>query len=136
MQYELKIRSRFSAAHRIRDYGGKCEELHGHNWLVEVVVGSDEIDANGLVIDFRDLKNSTEEVLESVDHRFLNDVPPFDKANPTSENISKYICEQVSSKLPGGHLQVIAVTVWESEDACATYRAPGGRVSGGGTAND
>lgn len=126
MLYELKIRSRFSAAHRIRDYGGKCEELHGHNWLVEVVVGSDVIDSNGLVIDFRDLKNITGEVLDAVDHRFLNEVPPFDKANPTSENISKYVYEQVLSKLPGGHLQVSFVTVWESEDACATYRGSGG----------
>ena len=124
MPYELKIRSGFSAAHNLRGYEGKCENLHGHNWAVDVCISSDHVDEGGLVIDFRELRRITEDVLNKIDHQYLNEIPPFDTINPTSENLARYIHEQISSGLPGPGLTMKEVTVWESDDACATYLAP------------
>ncbi len=118
--YEVCVRARFSAAHQIREYGGNCERLHGHNWQVEVAVRSDGLDELGMVIDFRELKRALGEVLKELDHRLINEVKPFDRINPTSENIAKHIFESLRSLLSA--YQIAWVRVWESEDSSATYR--------------
>ncbi len=111
----LKVIKVFSAAHNLRDYKGKCENLHGHNWKVEVEVQGKKLGKSGMLIDFHDLKYEVENILEKLDHGYLNEISPFDKINPTSENLAKYIFECLSIC----HLS--KVTVWESDTACATY---------------
>lgn len=119
--YELVINARFSAAHNLRNYGGKCERLHGHNWRVEVFVRADALGKNGMVLDFRILREETEQVLEALDHQYLNDLPYFQKEEPSSENIARYIYEALEERLPPHHLRPHKVTAWESEGAGASY---------------
>jgi len=115
--FRVKVEGNFSAAHRLRGYLGKCEALHGHNWRVEVVVSGKRLDRCGMLFDFSKLKARLREVLENFDHRYLNDLACFKKCNPTSENIAKIIFLELKKKNPG----ICAVTVWESENAAATY---------------
>lgn len=119
--YEIMVQESFSAAHRLRDYGGKCEGLHGHNWHVDVIVRSQGLNETGLAIDFRVLKEHTRSVLSALDHAFLNDLPEFQAINPSSENIARYIFERVSALLSGVPAKVARVNVWESDHACASY---------------
>ena len=121
--YELKILAHFAAAHQIRGIEGGCERLHGHNWKVEVFVSGDKLDENGLLIDFREIKDKTEFLMEKLDHRFLNDLEPFVTLNPSSENISRYIFESLSHELNSDQIRVSKITVWESDSACASYTA-------------
>ena len=120
MGWILKIIDTFSAAHFLKNYKGACENLHGHNWKVELEVKGSKLDQTGLLIDFKELKKILKEILEELDHKLLNEKPPFNRINPSSENIAKFIFDKVSKKLPP-HVQVKSVTVWESEKACATY---------------
>ena len=119
--YELKITTAFAAAHCLREFRGKCEDLHGHNWKIEVYVRSSELDKIGLVIDFKEIKTATSEVLEELDHKYLNDLPAFSVENPSSENIARYIYNALSEKLNRGTIKVYKVTAWESDDACCSY---------------
>ena len=119
--YELVIKSQFAAAHNLRDYGGQCEALHGHNWHVEVVVRADSLGEGGMVVDFRILKEEAERVLEALDHRYLNDLTYFQKEEPSSENIARYIYEALAERLLHYHLRPYKVTAWESENAGASY---------------
>ena len=118
--WRLKVIDSFSAAHFLRNYKGKCENLHGHNWKVELEVEGESLDETGLLIDFKELKKMLKDVLELLDHRLINDISPFDQYNPSSENIARFISEKVEERLPEG-VRVTSVTVWESEKACATY---------------
>jgi len=120
MEFEIKIIRYFSSAHSLRGYKGKCEELHGHNWKVEVVVASPKLNSLGMVLDFKELKERLDKVLNSLDHRYLNEIDFFKKINPTSENIARYIFDNLSKQNP--KIKIKAVTVWESEDASATYK--------------
>ena len=120
--YRLKIIDDFSSAHQLRGYAGKCEELHGHNWKVEVVVRGQQLNSIGLLIDFKDLKTIVKETTGKLDHIFLNDLEAFQDSNPSSELIAKYIFDSIRSKLPG-HVEPQSVTVWESDTACAVYTA-------------
>ena len=122
--FELKIITHFAAAHQLRDFNGPCENLHGHNWKIEVYVASDVLNETGLVIDFAVIKEKTRAIIEELDHKFLNDLSPFKDCNPSSENIAKYIAERLSSGLNNTLLQVTRVAAWESEAACATYYLP------------
>jgi 6-pyruvoyltetrahydropterin/6-carboxytetrahydropterin synthase len=122
--YEVKIKADFSAAHNLREVGGKCESLHGHNFAVEVVVESESLDEGGMVIDFRLLKAKTKEVLDTLDHRYLNELPFFRNQNPSSENLAAYIFSEVSRRIDQGSRRVRRVSVWESETSRATYRRP------------
>jgi len=115
--YKLKVESNFSSAHNLRGYKGKCEELHGHNWMVELEAGSSKLDKVGMVLDFKFLKEELSFVLTKLDHKYLNRVSYFKRVNPTSENIAKYIYDSLKGKIP----QIISVTVWESDKARATY---------------
>jgi len=115
--YNIKVELSFSAAHNLRGYKGKCDELHGHNWKVEVMVCRDKLDKTGMVLDFKYLKTQLNKVLEKLDHKYLNDIPYFKKVNPTSENIAKYIYDSLRSQVSG----LRSVTVWESDNSSATY---------------
>jgi len=119
--YELMIETTFSSAHQLRGYKGKCEELHGHNWRVQVIASSEKLNDIGIVIDFHELKAITIEVVASLDHSFLNNVFPFTEINPSSENITKWIYDSIKKKLQKTNCSVSSVTVWENDTASATY---------------
>ncbi len=119
--YEITVISHFSGAHRLRTLGGKCEELHGHNWKVEVSVVSNRLGKEGVVIDFGVLKQNLEKVLESLDHTYLNDLAFFSRIEPSSENIAKYIFDRLRGELKGHPGTLKKVTAWESETSSATY---------------
>ncbi len=119
--FEITVETSFSSAHQLRGYSGGCENLHGHNWRVMVTASSVGLDSLGMIVDFRQLKNKVEEVVLKLDHKFINEIPPFDTLNPTAENISKYIYGLVSDSLDVEGVSVVSVKVWESEKAAATY---------------
>lgn len=122
-RYTLTVKADFAAAHRLREYDGNCERLHGHNWLVEASVTSGTLDACGMAVDFRVLKGALREILERLDHAYLNDIPPFTERNPSSEHIARYIFEEMEGRIPPP-ARMASVTVWESSDARAEYSAP------------
>lgn len=119
--YELTILSDFSSAHNLRCYEGECEKLHGHNWKVELSIASRNLDARGLAIDFKVLKKMLEDILKTMDHKYLNEIPPFDKENPSSENIARHIFARMKKAVKGHGVKVASVKVWESDNASATY---------------
>jgi 6-pyruvoyltetrahydropterin/6-carboxytetrahydropterin synthase len=119
--YEVTIIKSFSAAHVLENIGGKCEELHGHNFKVEVTVAAPKLNPAGLLIDFRLLKKWLVEILEDIDHKYLNTLPSFAGINPSTENIAKYISEKMESEAKNAFVKIIKVKVWESENAAATY---------------
>ncbi len=119
--FELTIESSFSSAHNLREYDGACERLHGHNWRVELHVEAGKLDSCGLAIDFKLLKSELHKVIEGLDHRYLNEITPFDTLNPSAENLAKFIFEKLSKSLNDGNLRVSLVRVWESEQAAAAY---------------
>jgi 6-pyruvoyltetrahydropterin/6-carboxytetrahydropterin synthase len=110
--YELKIISNFAAAHQLRGFEGGCENLHGHNWKVEVYVKGDSLEDNGLLIDFKIIKAQTDKLLDSLDHKFLNELDPFLTLNPSSENISCHLFKSLSRQLNTEDIKVSKVTVW------------------------
>ena len=116
--FEIKIKTHFSAAHNLVNYKGKCEHLHGHNWVVEAVFAYTELAADGMAIDFHDAKKLVNDVVAQFDHSYLNEVAALAKANPTSESVAKLIYDQVKAK--NNHIH--AISVWENEGSCATYR--------------
>jgi 6-pyruvoyltetrahydropterin/6-carboxytetrahydropterin synthase len=119
--YELVINAQFSAAHNLREYEGKCERLHGHNWRVDVFVRADALGKGGMVLDFRILKETTDKVLATLDHQYLNDLPSFQKEEPSSENIARYIYNALEEALHPYGVKPYKVTAWESEKAGASY---------------
>ena len=118
--YQLDVESDFAAAHQLREYRGQCENLHGHNWRVRLSVRGDTLDASGMLIDFAVLKHELRDACRALDHRFLNELPPFDRVNPTSENLARHLAEALAARLPAG-VRVAAVRVWESDRASASY---------------
>lgn len=119
--YKLKIMTSFAAAHNLINYQGECENLHGHNWKVEVTVDAKELDKAGLGVDFKFLKSETNALLKTLDHKYLNELVPFDNLSPSSENIAKHLYQELGNKLNTANVTVIEVTVWESDFACASY---------------
>ena len=119
--YEVTIIKSFSAAHVLAEIGGKCEELHGHNFKVEATVAASDLNSTGLLIDFRVFKKWLDEILEDIDHRHLNIIPSFAGINPSAENIAKYICEKMELKAKAARVNVVRVKIWESENAAVTY---------------
>lgn len=115
--YTARIINEFSGAHNLRGYEGKCENLHGHNWKVEVEVTKTELDKIGMVEDFKNMKKILGELIDKLDHKYLNDLSYFKKHNPTSENIAKYIYDALSKNMSG----LGKVTVWESDSSSASY---------------
>ena len=121
MSYSISVESYFSAAHHLNGYGGKCENIHGHNWKVQVSVMAETLNEIDLAIDFHDLKRMANEVIAPLDHAFLNDIFPFTEKNPSSENMAKWIFDCMKKKITDEHVSVSAVSVWESDTASATY---------------
>ena len=121
--YHLKIQSHFAAAHNLLNYDGDCENLHGHNWKVEVTVKTVTLDEAGLGIDFKILKKKTNKIMDFLDHKYLNDLEPFKGISTSSEHISKYIFDELEKDLLDTDVVVERVTVWESDNACASYTA-------------
>ncbi|MDQ1277944.1 MAG: 6-pyruvoyltetrahydropterin/6-carboxytetrahydropterin synthase [Thermodesulfobacteriota bacterium] len=123
--YEVTIKKSFSAAHVLKEIGGKCEDLHGHNFLVEVTVAGNALNEEDLLIDFRDLKKWINEILDHLDHKYLNEVEAFKDINPSSERIARYIYDRLMKKFQTLNLvlTVSRVTVWESDNARVTYTA-------------
>lgn len=115
--YSVKVEAYFSSAHNLREYKGRCEELHGHNWKVELTVAQGKLDKAGMVADFKRLKEKLNKVLDILDHKYLNNLDYFKKVNPTSENIAQYIYKRLKDQISG----ISSVTVWESENTSATY---------------
>lgn len=119
--YELKIISHFAAAHQLREFQGGCEQLHGHNWKIEVHVKGTTLGSDGVLIDFKKLKAETHKILDELDHRFLNELSAFEHLNPSSENIARHLFESLTSRFDDGNVRISKVSAWESETACASY---------------
>ncbi len=119
--YELTVITQFAAAHQLRKFRGKCEKLHGHNWRIEVSLTGEKLNDAGLLIDFEEIKEATDRILEEFDHSFLNELPQFKDQNPSSENIAAYIFEKLGSTLNNNQIKVTKVTAWESDSARASY---------------
>ena len=121
MTYRLSVNDGFSAAHRLTGSGGKCESLHGHNFHVTLEVKGDELDENGMLIDFKELKSALKTVLAKLDHSDLNEHPAFAGTSPSSENIARFIWEKVTDAVTLDTVTIAAVTVNESATASARY---------------
>ena len=121
--FEVTIEESFAAGHALRNYRGKCENVHGHNYRCQVTVSGPGLDSIGLLVDFVELKKVVHAVLDRLDHQWLNDFPPFDVLNPSAENMAKYIYDEVSAGLKDRNgVRIGAVRLWETDTASATYR--------------
>ena len=120
-KYTMRVVTDFAAAHTLRDYPGDCARLHGHNWKVEVEVEASQLNDIGMGVDFKDIKNATKAIIGDLDHRYLNEIPPFDDVNPTAENIAAFLHQNLSSKLNTDVVSVSRVTLWETDRACVSY---------------
>ncbi|SRR5579875_3285107 len=118
--FEVCVEHTFAAAHALRNYKGKCENVHGHNYRVQVAIEGRELDSNGLLYDFADLKSSLRGASEYLDHQYLNELKPFDEINPSAENIAKFICDEIQKDVKT--VSIAYVRVWETDTSCATYR--------------
>lgn len=119
--YELKVITQFSAAHRLENFYGKCEALHGHNWKVEVFLVGETLDEAGLLMDFGQVKARTKEVIEEIDHKYLNELPAFKDRNPSSENLARYLYGRLGQALNHGGVRISRINIWESDTSCASY---------------
>ena len=123
--FEVSVEQVFAAGHALRNYKGKCENIHGHNWRVQVVIEGQQLDGTGLLVDFIDVKNLMGSVIARLDHQFLNEVAPFDVKNPSAENIAEYFYEQMTAGLTETPVpvRIREVKIWETDIQSATYRA-------------
>lgn len=120
--WRLTVRSEFCASHALRHYEGKCENMHGHNFAVEAVAEGDSLtEGTEIVLDFKVLKNHLNAVLDLLDHHNLNEVPPFDTINPSSENLARFIWQQLAPRLATYGVRLHGVTVSEKAAQSATY---------------
>ncbi|MCL5674046.1 MAG: 6-carboxytetrahydropterin synthase QueD [Deltaproteobacteria bacterium] len=125
--YELKISSVFSSAHNLRGYNGKCENIHGHNWQIEVIVCSELLNEIGIAIDFKILKGYLKIIMEKLDHKYINELPYFENINPSAENIAKYIFKEFGILLDNNqeskniNIKVKKVNVYETATSMASY---------------
>jgi 6-pyruvoyltetrahydropterin/6-carboxytetrahydropterin synthase len=122
--YEISVDETFAAAHNLRGYKGKCEDLHGHNYKIRVTLAGKELDSVGLLYDFVHLKQVIQSVIRSLDHKYLNELSPFDKLNPSAENIARHIYDEIAKQIheaPNG-ARIASITVWETDVTAATYR--------------
>ena len=120
--FELRIITGFAAAHRLTMVGEKCENLHGHNWKVEVYVQGQQLDEGGVLVDFGIVKTHVRDLMKTLDHKFLNDLEYFQNGTPpSSENIARYVAEGLTTRLNRPDVKVSRVTAWESDNAAATY---------------
>jgi len=120
--YELKVIMRFAAAHQLQMVAKQCENLHGHNWKIEVCVAGKELNPAGVLIDFGELKACLKKIIDQLDHKFLNELEILENCPPSSETVARYIAHALDGTLDTPGVRVSSVTAWESDDACATYR--------------
>ena len=122
--FEVAVEQSFASAHALRNYKGRCENVHGHNWKVRVVIEGEKLDATGMLVDFLDVKSLLGEILDRIDHQFLNEIPPFDVINPSAENIAEYFYQQMTGRLADTPVpvRIREVKIWETEIQSATYR--------------
>jgi 6-pyruvoyltetrahydropterin/6-carboxytetrahydropterin synthase len=119
--FELKVVTRFAAAHQLTMVGSKCENMHGHNWKVEVYVIGDKLNAGGVLMDFGEIKAHLAGVIKKLDHKFLNELEYIPDGKPSSENIAYFVATELQAKINDPSIRISRVTAWESDDACATY---------------
>jgi 6-pyruvoyltetrahydropterin/6-carboxytetrahydropterin synthase len=122
--YEVTAEDTFAAGHYLRDYKGKCENPHGHNYKVQVTLRGEELDRAGLLLDFKDLKVVMKHVIDYLDHQMMNDIEPFTRINPSAENLAKYFFDETNARLKqttDGRVGVKQVTIWETDTSIATY---------------
>jgi 6-pyruvoyltetrahydropterin/6-carboxytetrahydropterin synthase len=120
--YEVTIEETFAAGHALRNYRGKCENVHGHNYRCEVALQGEELDQIGLLVDFVELKKALHSVLDRMDHQWLNDIPPFDRINPSAENMARYIYDELGGELKNrAGVRVAWVRLWETDTASVKY---------------
>jgi 6-pyruvoyltetrahydropterin/6-carboxytetrahydropterin synthase len=122
--YEVTVEDSFAAGHYLRDYKGKCENPHGHNYKVRVTLQGAVLDKAGLLLDFKDLKEVMKQVIDRLDHQMLNDITPFNELNPSAENIARYFYDQANGRLKSvsnGRVSVKDVTIWETDTTTARY---------------
>ena len=121
--FEVTIEETFAAGHALRNYHGKCENVHGHNYRCQVTIEGEQLDSIGLLVDFVELKRVVHSVLDRMDHQWLNEFPPFDAINPSAENMAKYIYQEVHAGLQTKEGVCIAsVKLWETDTCSAVYR--------------
>ena len=122
--YEVTVEDSFAAGHYLRNYKGKCENPHGHNYKVRVTLAGDQLDKAGLLLDFKDLREVIKHVIDRLDHQMINDIKPFTELNPSAENLAKYFYEETRARLKEstqGRVAVKDVQVWETDTTTATY---------------
>lgn len=124
--FEITVEHKFPAAHALRNYKGATEPIHGHNWRSEVALAGPKLDECGLLADFIEVKAWLDQIIGRLDHKFLNETPPFDSVNPSAENVAKFIADEVdgalNSKAPSAPVKVAYVRVWETDHCSAVYR--------------
>ncbi len=121
--FEVMIERNFSSAHQLRGYQGKCENLHGHNYKIEIYARGRELDNIGLLVDFGELKAAADEIVQYLDHRNINELPPFDaELNPSAENLARYVLERVAARVGDERVQVFKVRCFETPTSVATYQ--------------
>jgi 6-pyruvoyltetrahydropterin/6-carboxytetrahydropterin synthase len=121
--FEITVEQTFAAGHALRDYKGKCENVHGHNYRVRVTIEGEQLDSTGLLVDFVDVKRLMGGAIEYLDHRFINDLDPFDKINPSAENIAKYFYDRLHDGLKNEPpVRISEIRVWETDTSSAVYR--------------
>ncbi len=119
--FTLCVKDSFAAAHRLVGYKGKCEELHGHNFAVEVYLSGDRLGDDGMLVDFKTIKANIQKVLDVLDHKYINDIPFFAERASSAEYVAMYIFTEMEKLMGTERVSVSRVTVWESEKACASY---------------
>jgi 6-pyruvoyltetrahydropterin/6-carboxytetrahydropterin synthase len=122
--FQVSVDETFSSGHALRGYKGKCENVHGHNYKVRVTLEGPQLDSTGLLYDFTHLKRVIREIVGGVDHKFLNDLAPFDVINPSAENLAKYFYDETTRQMnamPDG-ARITSITIWETDTTSATYR--------------
>ncbi len=119
--FEVSVEETFAAGHSLRNYRGKCENVHGHNYRVQITVEGEDLNSIGLLVDFADVKRAVRAVVARLDHQFINDISPFDTVNPSAENMARYFYDEISKSLPPGP-RIREVKIWETDITSATYR--------------
>jgi 6-pyruvoyltetrahydropterin/6-carboxytetrahydropterin synthase len=121
--FEVTIEQSFAAGHALRNYRGKCENVHGHNYRCQVTLAGQDLDSTGLLIDFVAAKKVLQGIIDRLDHQWLNELPPFDTLNPSAENIAKFIYDEFSKGIDSSHgARLDSVRLWETDTSSATYR--------------
>ena len=122
--FEVSVEDTFAAGHALRGYRGKCENPHGHNYKVRITLKGEQLDHIGLLFDFKDLKAAMNEIIDRLDHQYLNDIDPFNRLNPSAENMAKFFYDEANAKLntlTNGRVAVKQVKIWETDTTTATY---------------